>query len=236
MDVYKDVLDIEDTKIVKVSPLYNNKNVLEFVIQAEKTYLSFSDLRLHLTIVVPNGYIVDNQTLDKLFDSVEIKINNESITSRSCSNEYFLTNFFLTKINRDVDSIDTSLATSGWYSHQNFNNLVFMGESPAAKKLANDILALRIMAQTISSGSVVYRTYKFIGNIATPLARQYMPLPANVKVNVNFKRANANLALLSVIENPPALTEIKIDDCFLEVPFVTSPKLERQLTFWRILQ
>ena len=90
-------MQFENKKVIRLSPLYNTKDLLEFTCKAQKGYLQFSDVLIHFTIAIPEHTIVDNDSVSKLFDSCEISINKERITSRSVSNEYSYTSFFVTK-------------------------------------------------------------------------------------------------------------------------------------------
>ena len=94
MDAYRDVVDIEDTKTIRLQPLYNTDQILEFQIQPEKSHLLFSDILLHLDVKIPKAFIPDNGFMSKLFDSIEVKINSEMVTNRSNRNEYIYTDFF----------------------------------------------------------------------------------------------------------------------------------------------
>ena len=111
MNSYYDVTQYQDKKVIRLPPLYNTKDLLEFNCKGQKGYLQFCDVLLHFSITIPEDTIVDNDAVAKLFDSCEISINKERITSRSASNEYCYTSYLLTKAEYEAENIDSALVS-----------------------------------------------------------------------------------------------------------------------------
>ena len=127
MNSFDSTVELENVKIVKVSPMYNNKNAIEFCIQPEpKGCLVFSDILVHVTYKIDAKYIVDQQALDKLFDSVEVQINKTPITSRSTTGEYYYSSFFVTKLSYNTENVASGMKNQGWFSNKNLNSVTFL--------------------------------------------------------------------------------------------------------------
>ena len=197
MDTYEDSLKYTSKRYVEVRPIHNDDSQLSFQIQPEKSYLLLSDLLLYLEIKIDSKYLPDNQFVDKLFSTLEVIINNDTVTRRSMANEYFYTSFFLKKCMYDPESIRSSLRPQGWFSQNNINNDIFLSSEQNHIALAQKMISDRTMSEITTNGTR-YRKYIFIAPICTPVTMQYSPLPICCPVKVNFKRANPKNALLKL--------------------------------------
>ena len=115
MEFFTDTNQIKAKKVVVIPPLYNNDKTLEFLIQPEKHLFYPNEVYLHFSYEVPGDFIVDNMAADKLFDSLEVQINNSKITNNSSSNEYFLSSYFHTISNYPSDVVQTSMVPMGFF-------------------------------------------------------------------------------------------------------------------------
>ena len=232
MDAFQDVVDIENTKTVRLQPLYNTDQTLEFQIQPEKSHLLFSDILLHIDVKVPASFVPDNGFMSKLFDSIEVKLNGETITNRSNANEYFLTEFLLSRVKYDVNNIKTNLGTRGYFSIQNMDNYGFLSQDAEAVKISKQIIAQRTMLEIKQGNTLTHRMYRLIGPLCTPLAHAMKPLPTNMSVSVSLKRSQWQIPLLAIdATNSYPTTNINLENCFLEVPFVTSNSIDQRYGF-----
>ena len=85
----------------KLYPTLNTDDLLEFRIPPNtKGHLDLSNVLLHFVAKAPdnNDAVIkvkgQNYFGPKQFSSVEVRLNGEAITRRSCSNEYFLSSYF----------------------------------------------------------------------------------------------------------------------------------------------
>lgn len=120
MNAFKDAVDFTAKNIYQIQSLYNKDSTLEFVIQPQRDFIFPNEIYLNFSVELNKNYVMDNQA-DKLFDSVEIIINNEKISSRSNSNEYFLGSFFQVKSNHPVDHFNNVLRPEGWWGSKNLS-------------------------------------------------------------------------------------------------------------------
>jgi len=215
MDVFRDCAENGPKKIYEIQALYNTDTTLEFVIQPDRDYVFANDIYLHFSVHIDKHYIMDNQA-DKLFDSVEIIINNEKITSRSNANEYFLSSYFRTKSNHPMDHFNNILRPAGWFNGFNYN--------------ANEIIALKMpddmTEYEIKKGNALdYRLYHYYMQINTPLFLQTKPLPSDIPIQINFKRSQATLAVLKVeaaADTTYANSQVALINPYLEITAFTS--------------
>ena len=89
----------------KLYPTVNNADLLEFRIPSNpKGQLDLSNVKLHFTIKLAKPSVdgtpiyPENFLGAKQFSSLEVRVNGEAVTRRSCANEYFLTSYFQTMI------------------------------------------------------------------------------------------------------------------------------------------
>ena len=85
----------------KIYPTINNDDLLEFRIPPNsKGQLDLRNVMLHFITSIPtmtddaNVIVPQNFFGAKQFSSVEIRVNGESATRKSCSNEFFLSSYF----------------------------------------------------------------------------------------------------------------------------------------------
>ena len=84
----------------KVFPSVNNEDLLEFRIPANvKNQMHLENTVLHFKLELPQiksglDVLPENFLGPKQFSSLEIRINGDPISRRSCSNEYFLSAYF----------------------------------------------------------------------------------------------------------------------------------------------
>jgi hypothetical protein len=95
--------DREHLHTQKIYPVINNDDLLEFRIPPNpKGQLDLSNVMIHFTTKVPsaedNAVILRPQNFfgAKQFSSLEIRVNGESVTRKSCSNEFFFIILFST--------------------------------------------------------------------------------------------------------------------------------------------
>ena len=104
----------------KLYPTLNNNDLLEFRIPPNtKGHLDLSNVLLHFVAKAPDNsddtVLVKGQNYfgPKQFSSVEVRLNGDAITRRSCSNEYFLSAYFQYSANYAIDYQMSACRTVG---------------------------------------------------------------------------------------------------------------------------
>ena len=235
MDIFQETIEYDSKKVYQVQALYNKQSTCEFVLQPEKDFIMPMDIYLNFSVEIKGNYLMDNQA-DKLFDSVEVIVANEKVTSRSNSGEYFLSSFFRTKANHPRDHFSTQLVPSGWYGNENANTgLILTSIEKAAKDDKKSIIVQKRDGYPKMKGDKVdSRIYTFSMQIQSPLFQQAQPLPSNVTVHINFKRAKANLAVILIDDSTDKYYDkhwIPLINPYLEVTALRSDKLAKKYNF-----
>ena len=113
-DLYNDKISgMEDARIVSISPLFNDKNTLEFNLGPDKRFLKLSATKISFSVEIPGNYTLDNDVFAKLVENTEIIVNHESITRKSSQLDNSVTSAVLNKVSYDDSFLNTSLRTHG---------------------------------------------------------------------------------------------------------------------------
>ena len=172
--------------------------------------------------------------LSKCKDSVEVIVANEKVTSRSNSSEYFLSSFFRTKANHPRDHFRTQLGPSGWFGNDNVDTVQILAQAAARADKKSVVVEKRAGYPKMKGDKTATRIYSYSMQIQSPLFQQAQPLPSNVPVHINFKRANANLAVILIDDSTDKYYDnhtIDLINPYLEVTAVRSDKLAKKYNF-----
>ena len=184
---------ISESKILKVTPIFNTKNHLEFLLQKEKRFFKFMDTELQFYIDLPANYVPDNDIGAKLFENIDINLNWESISRKSTAHDYSLSSHFFCKANYDENFINSSYAANGIFDP------VSEDAGPTLQKLRRTDKGESVHKIIKIDGEdykVPFRRYYVTTNINHGLAREVDVLPANITINLRFHRASAECAIL----------------------------------------
>ena len=110
---------MNDTVLVKSYPKLNNDDILEFQVCESKFQVLLSDVYLHFVIKIPQtgfsgaSLVPQNWFGAKQFSSVEVKLNDESVSRRSMPHEYALSAYFNTLLSYTKGTMRDGLKTFG---------------------------------------------------------------------------------------------------------------------------
>ena len=234
MDVFQNPANFGIKKVYQVQALYNTDSTLEFVLQPDKFHLLLADVYLNFSVELDPNYVLDNQAA-KLFDSVEVIVGGEKVSSRSNSNEYFLSSFFKTKANHNRAHFGNMLLPAGWFSNTNLGTQFILDEEKEGK--TSKLIKRHTMKEIKDiNGTLTGRLYTFSMQIESPLFQQMKPLPSNIPIQINFKRANPELAVIKCTKSTTKYYQshsIDILHPYLEVSAYHSDELSKQLSLER---
>ena len=220
---------VEPTEYIyhKVFPSVNNEDLLEFRIPPNvKNQMHLENTVLHFTCEIPqikNGLDVlpENFLGPKQFSSLEIRINGDPVSRRSCSNEYFLAAYFQNLASFNAGYRSTACQTMGIFDNCNFTTryLKKLKVATVYEEMTNprrDILSKFI-------------NYEIMMPIDSSIFYSNSFLPSNTPMELSFERAKSNFSLImgddttnAEIENLPKILEL--DDVYLMVPFTKHEK------------
>ena len=146
-------------------------------------------------------------------------INHESIGTRSCDAEYYISNYFLTQLSYDSGYLERAMQIRGIYDSHNFDTSYLTD----AQK---DDRSGRVYT---GGDGAKYRRYNFICPINNGLARDGKVLPPNIPYKFRFVRAKASRATLALDDFKYDNTVIPIIQPTLEVMYITSPEVDSKM-------
>lgn len=177
-----------DSEFLKhITPVFNNSEKLEFDLPAENSFLNFNSTQLSCYIDIAEDFVPQNFLGSKLFEYLELQINHTIINMKSSDSDYFLTDFFIQKINVPSKTLHNNGCFNGIFSDQNIGG--------HALSLDTDEIKLRRAISEHRSGEKTYR-YHLVLNLNLSLRDSLKPLPKECQIKLTFFRAHANKALL----------------------------------------
>ena len=208
----------KNTYYQKLYPINNNEDLLEFRIPPNvKANMCLSDVLLRYVIRFPKiadanvDIIPENLLGHKQFSSLEVKINGDAITRRSCSNEYFLGAYFQYQTNFSTDYACTSCNAIGYFDSGEFDTKDITQKVITSRKGVNDDFV-----------------YEILMPIDDSIFTSNQNLPTNTAVGLSYERANSKLSTLltnKVISNPTD-TVLPLEDAYLLVPYTLDVELQ----------
>tara|TARA_B100000949_G_C14270229_1_gene446967 strand:+ start:992 stop:2212 length:1221 start_codon:yes stop_codon:yes gene_type:complete len=212
--------------IQKIFPSINNNDFLEFRIPPNsKGNIDLSGSLLHLVITIPE---LSDKTVKLLpqnyfglcqFSSLEIRINGEALTHRTCANEYYLSGYFQYITNYASEYIISALGTIGVFDNRNFTCHYLDQSKVAAPDYYKEIIEQR----TTPNNS---KTFEIIMPINSSIFYTNSTLPTNTAVELSFERTSAKQS--TVFSKTPTTTISTIDVFTLEDAYLTVPVVKNQ--------
>ena len=120
----------------KIYPNVNNDDHLEFRIPPNsKGQLDLGNVMLHFVVDFPapaSDYKILPQNFlgPKQFSSLEVRVNGEAITRRSCANEYFLGSYFQNLLNYSIDYQCSAFRSIGIFDYTQNNTTTILAYTP----------------------------------------------------------------------------------------------------------
>ena len=208
----------------KVYPTVNNEDLLEFRVPANsKGQLDLSNVTLHFTVTVPEiaggkRTYPQNFLGPKQFSSLEVRVNGEAVTRRSCANEYFLASYFQNLVNYSLDYSMSALSTMGIFDYDNGTLAVFKNYPEAS-------------IQSLKNGRVYItnsRTYEIIMPIDSTIFYTNDLLPSNTTLDLSFERLSGKSSCIQFEDGVVKDSVLTLNDVYLNVPFKKDPEMFQQ--------
>ena len=201
----------------KLFPTINNDDLLEFRIPPnQKGQLDLSNILLHFVIDLPSPsdktakIIPQNFLGPKQFSSVEVRVNGEAVTRRSCANEYFLSSYFNYLINYSIDYQNSAMRSVGIYDY-------------AQEKTSSIAKWSEAIFKAFSSNRASFGTpqtkFEVIMPIDSTIFYTNDLLPSNTSLDLSFERLKASSS--SILSKSTALSDsvMELKDCYMMLPF-----------------
>ena len=218
-----------DSEFVKhITPVFNNSEKLEFDLPPENSFLNFNSTQLSCYIDISEDFVPQNFLGSKLFEYLELQINHTIVNMKSSDSDYFLTDFFIQKINVPSRTLHNNGCFNGIFSDKNIG----------AHALSLDIEEIK-KRRSISEHRSQEKTYRYhlVLNLNLSLRDSLKPLPKECQIKLTFFRANANKALLCTTLDPSShqptvnypTTTIELINPVLNAMYFKSEFFDKQL-------
>ena len=226
--------------LVPLSSNFNTSSYVEFTISPSGGHLQLSDTRLTFSVDLPETVVPENFFATKLFEYLEVSVNHTIVSSKSSDNDYALTNYFLTRMNWDENSLKTTGSLEGYWDNENYDAAHFTlknisGNSPRPENPFSE--QRHELAEKVKKDGKNYFRYYFVTKINTGLALSPQPLPKNVPIKLTFVRADAKKSLLSTnSDNKDPMSErvLELMNPTLHASFLQSEHYDRKYANHRI--
>lgn len=206
----------------RLYPTVNNDDLLEFRIPPNsRGHLDLTNVLLHFFATTPDcgdgGTKIYAQSFfgPKQFSSVEIRVNGESVSRRSCANEYFLASMFQYNSNYSIDYQGSGCRTVGIYdplqvttaeikTFDTLNKVKFEVSRANLSHSKEQEILMPIGASVFSSNEL---------------------LPSNTAIDLSFERTTARFS--SILEDSYNQTDsvIELKDVYLTLPYKRSEEM-----------
>jgi hypothetical protein len=214
----------------KVFPSVNNEDLLEFRIPANvKNQMHLENTVLHFTVEIPqikNGLDVLPQNFlgPKQFSSLEIRINGDPISRRSCSNEYFLASYFQNLASFNAGYRSTACQTMGIFDNYNFTTH-YLKKLKQANVYEQETMSRRDLSRK-------FVNYEIMMPIDSSIFYSNNFLPSNTPMELSFERAKSSFSLIMGGDTTSAETDnlpriLELEDVYLMVPFTKHEKTQQ---------
>ena len=192
---------VEDAKIIKVGPTFNNKNVLEFSLGPDKRFLKLSETHISVQMEIPDNYWFDNDAVNKQIESLEISIAHENVTRKSSPYDNAFSSYFYEKITYDDSLILTAMDTNGTFDSANVDRELLVLNREKVKRNFNSDKFTKEVTHKDKIYLQNWHRYFFAIPINHGLARTTDCLPANVPVVLRLHRSPALFSLIKIDDN-----------------------------------
>ena len=200
----------------KLFPTINNDDLLEFRIPPnQKGQLDLSNILLHFVLKLPVPVdkavtlLPQNFLGPKQFSSVEVRVNGEAVTRRSCANEYFLSSYFNHLINYSIDYQNSGMRTVGIfdYSHEKTDEIALWPPTTLS--------AFKTSRSSLSDAT----EFEIIMPIDSTIFYTSDLLPSNTSLDLSFERLKASSS--TILTKPTTLKDsiLQLKDCYMLLPY-----------------
>ena len=201
----------------KLFPTINNDDLLEFRIPPnQKGQLDLSNVLLHFVVSLPTpddksaAILPQNFLGPKQFSSVEIRLNGEAVTRRSCANEFFLASYFNYLINYSIDYQNSAMRSVGIYDYsQETTDALETWDSQT-------ITAFKTSRCNTVGGQT---TFEIIMPIDSTIFNTNDLLPSNTSLDLSFERLKASSSSILVKTSAITDTVLELKDCYMLLPY-----------------
>ena len=216
----------------KAYPKLNNEDILEFQIPESKFQVLLSEVYLHFVVQIDQtkisggDLIPQNWFAAKQFSSVEVKLNDESVSRRSMPQEYALSTYINSIVNYSHGLTKSGCRSIGVFDNTNLHTTLIEAMVKKGtwtrycrdRKSVNDTFAYEIIMP-------IDNTLFYSDNL----------LPSGQKWSLSFERAETKFSTLVTAADADVSSVPKVlplDDVYLMIPYTADEKMKRRESNW----
>ena len=200
----------------KLYPSVNNDDLLEFRIPPNsKGHLDLGNIMLHFTVTIPTPtdksvkIVPQNFFGPKQFSSLEVRINGDAVSRRSCANEYFLGSYFQNILNYSIDYQTSAFRTVG----------IFDYTQGATADISHYSAPVTTAFENSRTNVVSSNEYEILMPLDSTIFYSNSLLPTNTSIDLSFERMTAASSTLLLKDTILTNTVLKLEDVYLLLPF-----------------
>ena len=201
----------------KLFPTINNDDLLEFRIPPnQKGQLDLSNTLLHFVVTLPSpadktvSIIPQNFLGPKQFSSLEVRVNGEAVTRRSCANELFLGSYFNYLINYSIDYQNSAMRCVGIYDYSQETTTAVSSWDPSV------LNAFKASRCNLTAGQTAF---EIIMPIDSTIFNTSDLLPSNTSLDLSFERLRASSSCLISKKTGMRDAVLELKDCYMLLPY-----------------
>ena len=199
---------------------------MEFDIAPTGCFLQLSETKLSFCVDVPVEFIPQNFFASKLFEFVEVRVNHMTVSAKSSDNDYFLTDYFTTRMNYDGLSLKTTGALEGYFGPENVDSSIVIADEKYQQERQQ-------FCSDITRDGNQYKRYHIIMKLNIGLAMTAKPLPKEVLLKLIFYRNTPNKSLLQVGQTD-VTPKLELINPILHASFIESQYYDSKLALRKI--
>ena len=201
----------------KVYPTVNNDDHLEFRIPPNaKAQLDLGNVMLHFVVDLPEPddgtakVLPQNFLGPKQFSTLEVRVNGEAVSRRSCANEYFLSSYFQNLLNYSIDYQVSAFRSFGIFDYvQQFSPTIAAYDADTLAKFTGGRACLDLSKNNFEIIMPIDSTIFYTNSL----------LPSNTALDLSFERTKASISCILSKNVSQTDSNIELKDCYLSVPF-----------------
>ena len=216
----------------KSYPKLNNNDILEFQVCESKFQVVLSSVYLHFVVEIPQDQIENASLIPqnwfgaKQFSSVEVKLNDESVTRRSMANEYALSAYINSLLSYSKGTMQTGLKTLGIFDEINLQT------TQIAAMIRNHTWDTYLRRRKAVNNTF---KYEIIMPIDNTIFYSDDLLPSGQRWSLSFERAETQYSTLLTVAGTVTSKVDKVlalEDVYLMIPYVNDEKTNQLESNW----
>jgi hypothetical protein len=240
-----DTQGYEDPRMQEYAPDESDASQLVWNIPPSKRYFKPSDSYMTFTCDLPDTVVPDNGFVDKLFDGMNIEVQQDLVTSKNTDSESAISGHFWRKSMFDQNYLDSTMSLVGCYDIHNIDShdLKRSPQIIAGRRLNATKIFKKIEIREVTYNTVWYR-YEFISPLNHGFAREPCCFPDNLEICLKLYRAPSSAAVMKISDEITCHDGTKIpyefDDSYIELRrprlcamFLRSEKLDAKMAKYR---